>query len=218
MKKTLILDFMGVIADVDYVKIAMSFPLKQRFSALRIFLSLKKNPKIKAHFKQYQMGTINLEEFQKAIGEIYPNSAYIVPLLLQKFKENVKINTKVLSLIKYIKSYDVQVLLMSNTIPETESIIMESEIPEIFDGLMCSTELGLLKPYGNIYGHALVTYDIFNKQTLMIDDSPKNLEKAEMFGFKTLRCKSSKETIVALKKYLAKLSEVFIMEDSDVIV
>lgn len=215
MKKTLILDFMGVIADVDMIKIATSFPLKQKFSVLKIFLSLKKNRKLNAFFRQYQMGIIDQKELQEQFQTILPHSAYIIPDLLQRFKENVKINPNVLSLVRDVKMYDVQVLLMSNTIPETESIIMESQIPELFDGIMCSTQLGLIKPYGSIYGHALVTYDVFNKQTLMIDDSKKNLEKAEMFGFQTVRCKSSKETISALKKYLQKLSDEFILEDAD---
>jgi len=215
MKKTLILDFMGVIADVDMIKIATSFPLKEKFGALRIFLSLKKNPKLNAFFRQYQMGIIDQKELHEQFQTILPQSAYLVPELLQRFKENVKINPKVLSLVRDVKMYDVQVLLMSNTIPETESIIMSSQIPEIFDGLICSTQLGLIKPYDSIYRHALDNYEIFNEQTFMIDDSKKNLEKAKEFGFQTIRCKSSKETISALKKYLQLLSDEFILEDAD---
>ncbi len=201
MYSTIILDFVGVIADIDYKQLIKDLPLKEKFSGLRVFLNMKKNPQIKGAFRDYQKGLISLNDFERVVSEVCPKSSYIVPIIFNKIPRYAKVNEDVLGMAEVLRSKGVQVIVMSNTIPETEKIMQDCELEEFVDGVICSTQIQRKKPTPDIYKYAIEKYDIKPYATLMIDDTQKNLDVASQFGFETKRCKNSKETYEFLSKY-----------------
>ena len=202
MKHTIILDFMGVIAEVDYLDLFASMPLKQKFSSLRILTALKKDPEIKRAFNSYQLGYIDSCQFQEVVAQKYPKSAYAVSLLLEAFYNNIKINQEVVDLIPKLRAQGTRVLIMSNTIPETEAAIMNSGLPEMVDGIILSTMLGMKKPSKEIYEYAIHKYALTPLITSMIDDKKKNLVAASSFGINPIRANSTNHTVELLKNHL----------------
>ena len=155
--KSLILDFIGVVADPDYIKLILDLPLTQKFSALRIFLSLKKFPIIKESFNQYQLGEINARQFEKKVKEVLPNSAYVIPSLLERFPSYISVNEEVISLAYNLRKMGIRTFLMSNAIPETEIVMNKYDLSYAFEGLLLSNHLGLMKPNEEIYRFAIET-------------------------------------------------------------
>lgn len=204
--KTLILDFAGVIADINYKKMILDLPLEQKFSALRIFLAWKKIPQIKVSFNLYQQGVITLEDFQETVGKFYPNSAYVIETLSKKFGNYVKVNQNILHLVYILRNYGIKTYIMSNTIPETEKVISQMDL-SVFEDVIMSTHVQMKKPYPNIFEFFLNEYDVDPNETLMIDDTEKNLATARQFRMHTKKCKNSHQTCEFLLEWLHTLEK-----------
>lgn len=56
----------------------------------------------------------------------------------------------------------------------------------LFDGLVVSARLGIVKPSLDIYDHLTRTYELVPARTLFIDDSPANVEAALQYGWQAL--------------------------------
>lgn len=88
------------------------------------------------------------------------------------------------------KSY--RLFMLSNTNP----IMFESRIPELFriqginipdyfDKLYLSYQLGVTKPSPKIFEKIIADSGILPQETLFLDDSQKNIDAARKFGFQT---------------------------------
>lgn len=198
--KTVIFDFNGIIAEPNYRRLITELPLVEKISALRVLLNLAGNKDMRKAFNKYKKGNISIEQLQEITAKRCPHSAYVVPKLLQIYAESVKINPDVIRLIGELKKRGIQVLLMSNTIPETEQMIFDIKFDELFDGLIMSAQDQLLKPDPRIYEYAIKKFKLKPHETLMIDDKSKNLEAAAEFGIETMQCKDPKETAQFLEE------------------
>lgn len=199
MKNTVILDFMGVIADVDYKKLISKFSLTDGFKILRIFVALKKNSTLKHAFERYQKGTINIKEFEELLSQYYPKISHLLPKMFEEFVNCTTINADVLDAIQTLREKGTQVILMSNTTPETEKLIKSTQLSKYFDGMVLSTELTMRKPMSTIYKYAIETYEIIPQNTYMIDDTQKNLDAAIKLNITALKSKNSQETLNILQ-------------------
>ena len=63
-----------------------------------------------------------------------------------------------------------------------EHLEREYDILNLFEGLVFSCRINLVKPEPAIYEHLLNTYQLDPAQTVFIDDTPSNLVAAEKFG------------------------------------
>ena len=210
--KTLILDFVGVIADLNKRKLVNDLTLKQKFSALRIYASQKKYPDIKLFFNAYQKGFLEMPELEYEIKKILPNSAYVVPYALSGLQQSIEVNNVVLNLVQIIRQAGVKVIVMSNSTPETEYVMKKCNLNEYFDGIILSTVIGSIKPEEKIYEYAITKFNIDSENTYMIDDTKKNLETARKFGILTERCKNTKDTIECLYEYIKQIKNDYQLE------
>lgn len=203
---TVILDFMGVVGDLDYVKLVMDLPTKQKFSALRVFLTLLKTPKLKNVLKQYQSGKISRETVQAVVSQYLPRASYIIPILLDKIPDYIKVNSQVLDYAKEIRNNGGRVYILSNTIPETEDFINGLDLSEVCDDVVCSTDINMIKPHKEIYEYMISTYNLSPYQTIFIDDSAKNTKAAELCGLQVYNVANSEETCDILESYVDALT------------
>lgn len=62
----------------------------------------------------------------------------------------------------------------------------EQERDELFDDMVVSSEVGLIKPSWDIFELALERLGVAADETVFIDDQPANVEGAERVGMKTI--------------------------------
>ena len=62
---------------------------------------------------------------------------------------------------------------------------------DLFDGVVVSSDVHMVKPELDIYQYLLDCYKIQADETIFIDDMPINLEAAEKMGIKEIRFKDS---------------------------
>ena len=136
------------------------------------------------YWDKLDLGTITNEEtvneIKKRIPErlwdvsekIYYNWIYNIPEI-----EGMK------ELIKRIKErHGVKVFLLSNISKYFAAHINELEILNGFDGLVMSSEIGIVKPSVQIYEYLCKTYSLDPSQTVFIDDRLENIQGAKNYG------------------------------------
>ncbi len=211
---TVILDFVNVVADLDIKNIIKGLSFKQKYSALRIYLAMKRNEEFSMIFDAYQKGLFDSRSLQKLVHQHFPQSSDVIPILLERLSNNIIVNKQVLDYVEAIKEKGAQVLLMSNSTPETEMVMQEYNLNEIFDGVILSTKVKSIKPEKEIFKDAIYRYNIDTPNSIMIDDTKKNLITAESFGIEGIRCCNSNETCETLETYLDYLD---IYESSEIL-
>ena len=202
--KYLIFDFVGVVADTNYVKMIWDMSMAEKFSALRVLLLLKKNPEVKDTFTAYQKGKISRQTLREKVAEHCPKAAYMVDGLLDRIPKYTKVNRNVLEYISALREHGIKTFIISNAIPETKEIIFNEQQPltSFFDGIVLSNDVGLKKPSREIFEYTCKKYDIDPLYTLFVDDSAKNLRAAEQLGISPVQCKSTEETCDFLDEML----------------
>jgi HAD superfamily hydrolase (TIGR01509 family) len=91
-----------------------------------------------------------------------------------------------LDLIKELKSRDKKLYLLSNIAKDfREKYLKNKEISEmlsLFDGLVLSGEIGMVKPDGKIFDYLFKKYNINPKESVFVDDNILNIEGAKRAG------------------------------------
>ena len=198
--KNVIFDFIGIIADVNYVKLALDLPITQKVSAFRIFLSMKKNPALKSAFNCYQKGLIDSYQLYMEAKKVCPNSAYVVPELLKRLPNYIKVNENVISMATKLRKNGIRTFIMSNAIPETEAVMKKYDLSSAFEQVFLSNQLGMKKPEEEMFAHALENYNLNPEETVLIDDTKKNLISAQRVGIRPICCKNTTQVCDTIKK------------------
>lgn len=129
-------------------------------------------------FMSIAEGLINIEKYCKPIKSVIS--------ILKQLKENV--NNKI--------------FLLSNADQETFAK-MTAQYPDIFglfDGMIVSAHVQMIKPEANIYHHLLNTYNLAPETCVFIDDQPENIDTAEQLGINGIVYTKTPTVIEKLKR------------------
>ena len=83
--------------------------------------------------------------------------------------------------------------LISNGWPDLRDYITRSGFLDAFDTLVISAEVGLMKPDLKIYQLALSRLDVQASQSVMVDDTPVNVEAADELGMHGILFESTRQ-------------------------
>lgn len=89
--------------------------------------------------------------------------------------------------------------LISNTTVFEITFVDKYDIRKYFDSIVCSHDIGKLKPSKEIFEEVAKQLKCNLNECLFIDDSKNNIEKAKEYGMKTIQF----ENVAQLKKELA---------------
>ena len=117
------------------------------------------------------------ESLHESAIKVYKNWYYNIP-----FIEGMA------ELIKAIKAKGGKLFLLSNisvTFAENYTKVAEiAELFSLFDGLVFSAPIGMVKPTPQIFEHLLSKYKLDAKDCIFIDDNANNIMGAESVGIK----------------------------------
>lgn len=96
--------------------------------------------------------------------------------------QEAKLNHDVKELVRALRATH-RTALLSNTCPEEINPIFETHgLPELFDEIIISAEVGLRKPDSAIFNLMLERLDIQPHEAIFVDDNPHNVAAAESVG------------------------------------
>lgn len=145
------------------------------------------------------IGAISEEEFFAGIAPSVGLSGKEVRL------EWIKASKIDKNLIEYIKKLKLKykIAICSNTAPRIfRETLQTNGIEDLFDVVVSSSEVGMVKPNPDIYWHTLKELDVEPEEALFIDDRESNLEGARAVGIRTLLYKNFEQFITDLKKVI----------------
>jgi putative hydrolase of the HAD superfamily len=104
-----------------------------------------------------------------------------IPSSLLPIPETVK-------LIYSLKEKGHKLFILSN-IPFISIEYVEKEYPffSLFEGVIVSCRVNMIKPEPEIYKHLLCKYSLQIENTIFIDDSDKNISVASSLGIRTIK-------------------------------
>jgi len=162
-------------------------------------------------FLDYEKGEISTKEFMDIVR------SYIKPGMRESVTDQ-QIVDAMGAFLEDIPDYKLDYLLalknryrlfmLSNTNPialeRVRPYFLKKGIPveSYFEKLFLSYEMRMAKPDNEIYEKVLTSAKLSASQTLFVDDSPLNIEKAKKLGYKTLLYSPSDNLINEVDKLL----------------
>lgn len=97
-----------------------------------------------------------------------------------------------IELVQTYKDQDVQLYILSNWDKESFQLLKEQhpEFFALFDGIVISGDVGLIKPDLSIYNHTIKTHGLDPKNCIVIDDRPENIAASQELCMHGILCES----------------------------
>ena len=191
----IIFDLGGVVVTWKPEKLVQSFTDNLKTQDLLLSKLIKH-----ADWIELDRGSLSLSEAIKRCSERTGlTTEYIssfmnsVPLSLTPIKETIE-------LMHSLKNKGHNLFCLSNMHAASISYLEETySFLNLFDGVIISCRINMVKPEPRIFMHLLKTYHLDPAQTLFIDDSPANIKAAENIGIKSILFKDAAQCLMALK-------------------
>lgn len=133
------------------------------------------------------LGKATMDDFLARLSEL---SKIPADSIRREFKLNAQINPQVVEIIESLKG-KVKVVLLSNSASDwIREVLSDNQLESLFDEIIISSEVGMIKPQPEIYQLALDRLKMSAEQTAFIDDKPINVEAALALGIHALHYES----------------------------
>ena len=127
--------------------------------------------------------------------------------MLEKVKIScLKINEKVLDIVKKLKQNNYKVVIFANTIKDKAYIREQSGHFSYFDEIFLSCNIGLRKPDPNVFFFLMDKLEKKPEFIVFVDDKIRNVMAAKRLGIKSILFRNAGELEKKLEKYNIDLS------------
>lgn len=169
MYKAVIFDFFGVIHRDPF-----EHWLKQN--------DIERTGEIHESARQFDLGNISLGEHYRRVSSRTGKPARSIRT---SFEDISFIDHEMIGLIKRLKKNYKTGLLSNSGTEYIDKILEKYDLKPLFDTLIISSEVGMIKPEPEIFRHALSELDAATSEAIFIDDNPRNTEAATALGIKS---------------------------------
>lgn len=182
MYKAVIFDFFGVI---------YSDPANRWFKKH----SIERSGEYADVFKQVDRGYITIEQAFKDLERLsgQPESE-----IREVFGQTDMLDREVVEIIKNLKNSYKLVLLSNASSGYLRKLLAENNLDDLFDELVISSEVGVIKPDPEAFRLALENSGTSAKDAIFIDDWLINVESAEKLGITGLLFESAEKLSLGL--------------------
>lgn len=138
---------------------------------------------------------------EKYYKEIYD---YKQELTFDLIRKNIKINIRLIKLLRILKEKKYKVYVASNAIRETVKLLLfKSGLMEYVDYFLSNEDVNNSKPNSEMYLRCMSHAGYNPKETLIVEDSPRGIESARNSGANLLVVKNPED--LTIEKILKKL-------------
>ena len=112
------------------------------------------------------------------------------------------IDTQLLAYLRSLRG-KFKVGLISNAWSGLRNYIVERKFEDVFDAMIISAEVGVMKPDARIYHIALDKLGMHPSESVFLDDFPENIEAAREVGMQVIHFIQPEQALKELKRMLA---------------
>lgn len=179
MYKAVIFDFFGVFCPditLEWFKKTMS-NYKEKL------------PEFQAICTKSDYGKLNKDNFYREISLL---TNVPVNEIIDGVEAEVAINTSLVEFVEALKSKGYKIACLSNGTHEwTLDVINNYGLAKLFDETVLSGDLGIIKPYPEIYIYTLKKLGIKASQAIFVDDRSMNTNAAEKCSIRSILFKDT---------------------------
>lgn len=133
--------------------------------------------------QQNDAGKITIDQFHEKLANLAGVDADDV---IKGMQEAMIIDQNLVSLTRKLKK-QYKIALLSNAQSETVlEILDEHKIRDLFDVIVVSSDIGIIKPDRNIFEHTISKLGCNIQESIFIDDSAINTQAAEKYGLRSI--------------------------------
>jgi 2-haloacid dehalogenase len=195
--KTIIFDLGGVLVDwnPEYVYL-------KEFKGDRRKMKWFFDNVCTSSWNEEQDGGKLMKEATEERIKLFPDYERLIRMFYGRWEEMLKdeISGTVEILCK-LKNKNYKLIALTNWSAETFPVaIKKYKFLELFEGVVVSGEIKMLKPHQEIYQYTLNKYELNSSECLFIDDRLSNIEGAIKCGIKSIQFKSPSQLKSDLKE------------------
>lgn len=130
------------------------------------------------------LGKLSRVDFNAEVSRL---TGVSIPKIAQGIETETIIDTTLVQYVEKLKSEQWRVACLSNGSHEwTLQVIRNHGLEHLFEDIILSGDLGIVKPDPEIYLHTLKRLSVTPSQTIFVDDRKANVEAAETLGIRSL--------------------------------
>ncbi|WP_376789080.1 HAD family hydrolase [Thermoflexus sp.] len=149
-----------------------------------------------------QRGELSEPEFWQAMGErLGIRSPERIQQVRQRFFAGDRLNVPLVEALRQWKG-QVALGLISNAWSGLREVLRRLGLLDLFDEVVISAEVGLLKPDPRIYLLALERLRVPPEAAAFVDDLPENVQAARALGLYGIHFRDTQETLQRLQEWL----------------
>jgi len=151
---------------------------------------------------QAQAGSLSTAAYWDDIAKQLHLSADDIQSLADDFYSGDELDSQLIAYIRQQRSAGYKVALLSNDVPELTNKLSKLGISDLFDALVISAQIGVMKPAPDAYLAVLERLNIPAEQGIFIDDRLENVEGAQAIGLIGIHYKAEMNLATALERFL----------------
>jgi 2-haloacid dehalogenase len=195
--QTIIFDLGGVLIDwnPEYVYL-------KEFNGDRIKMKWFFENICTSSWNEQQDGGKLMKEATKERVKLFPEYKKLIEIFYGRWEEMLKDEISgTVKIIQDLKKNNYRLIALTNWSAETFPIaIKKYKFLELFEGIVVSGEIKMLKPFKEIYDYTIEKYNLDPKKCVFIDDRLDNVEGAVICGINGIQFESPEKLINKLKE------------------
>ncbi|MDG2367633.1 MAG: HAD family phosphatase [Flavobacteriaceae bacterium] len=138
---------------------------------------------------------------------LFPKYKKLIKMFYGRWEEMLKDEIKgTVEILHKLKRKKYKLIALTNWSSETFPVAVKKfKFLKLFDGIVVSGKVKMLKPFPEIYNYTLKKYGLIANKSIFIDDRISNVDGAIKCGIHGIQFVSPKNLIIALKKYGIKI-------------
>ncbi len=134
----------------------------------------------------------------------YPKYSKEIYMYYKNHRKMIKkVFSETVAVLKKLKNKNFECYVLSNWSSETfNGMIDEYPFLNLFNGMVISGDVNMIKPNKNIYNFAIKKFNLKPHETIFIDDRIENIKTAKNLGFKTIHFTTPSSLKIKIKSYL----------------
>ena len=153
-------------------------------------------------WRDAQMGFCDLSDYWSAVGRELNLSTEMLTQLQSEFYQGDKLDQNLVDLIRRFKQEGLRTGLLSNNILDLFTEIEQLGLSGIFDEIVISAHIGVMKPDAAAYHKILNALNVRPENAAFIDDFPQNVEGARTVGMHGILFTPDLDLEAAIRQWL----------------
>lgn len=155
-----------------------------------------------SHWREAQLGNLDPDDCWKAIGR----SLGLTPPALAEFRRDFwagdRLNQTLIERIREWKAAGRQVALLSNYTAELESLLEKHQLHQLFEPIIISARVGVLKPAAALFQQTLERMRISPAEAILVDDFAENVTGARSVGLHAVLFRDTRQAVAEIEELL----------------